>query len=169
MPLMRVSRLTVASCWFRSQRPRGPCGHAAAQLSPPFDLLIRNGRVLDGTGNPWFPADVAVKDGRIAAVGRLTDAQAATVIDATGKYVTPGFIDIHSHADDGSGPEGGLRDPNPVGARRRTWSRRASPPSSSTRTGARPGRSPGNARCSRRQGIGVNAMLLVGHGTVRRL
>ena len=56
----------------------------AGQPPPAYDLLIRNGRVLDGTGNPWFPADVAVKDGRIVAVGRLANAQATTVVDATG-------------------------------------------------------------------------------------
>ena len=64
-----------------------------------YDVLIRNGRVLDGTGNPWFGADIAVRDGRIVALGRLADdAEATTVIDADGLYVTPGFIDVHSHA-----------------------------------------------------------------------
>ena len=99
---------------------------AALQPSASYDLLIRNGRVLDGTGNPWFPADVAVKDGRIVAVGRLANAQATTVIDASGKYVTPGFIDIHSHADDGSGPEDGCEIRTVRGGRRRTWCLRAS-------------------------------------------
>ncbi|HTH25673.1 MAG TPA: amidohydrolase family protein, partial [Vicinamibacterales bacterium] len=86
----------------------------AAQPAPRFDLLIRNGRVMDGTGNPWFPADVGVVGGRITAIGQLADAPAARVIDAAGKYVVPGFIDIHSHADDGSGPRGGFRDPDPI-------------------------------------------------------
>lgn len=63
-----------------------------------YDILLRGGHVLDGTGNPWFQADVAVEDGRIAAVGRLEDASAERVIDVSGKIVAPGFIDIHSHA-----------------------------------------------------------------------
>ena len=140
----------------------------AAQPTQRYDLLIRNGRVMDGTGNPWFPADIAVQNGRIVAIGKLANAQAARVIDATGKFVTPGFIDIHSHADDGSGPRGGFRDRIRCDDRRRISSRRASPPSSSTRTAARRGRSTDQRALLEKTGIGPNAMLLVGHGTVRR-
>jgi N-acyl-D-amino-acid deacylase len=140
----------------------------SAQPAQRYDLLIRNGRVMDGTGNPWFPADVAVQNGRIVAIGPLPNAQAARVIDATGKFVTPGFIDIHSHADDGSGPRGGLRDPDPV--------RRSAPNLVSqgitTVVVNQDGRSPWPVSAQRAQleqaGIGPNAMLLVGHGTVRR-
>ena len=64
-----------------------------------FDILIRGGSVADGTGRPAFAADVAVSGGRIAAVGDLRGADAAQVWDASGKTVTPGFIDIHRHAD----------------------------------------------------------------------
>ena len=141
---------------------------AAAQPAQRFDLLIRNGRVMDGTGNPWFPADIGVQNGRVVAIGKLGDAQAARVIDATGKYVTPGFIDIHSHADDGSGPRGGFRDPDPV--------RRSAPNLVSqgitTVVVNQDGRSPWPLADQRalleKTGIGPNAMLLVGHGTVRR-
>ena len=66
-----------------------------------YDILIRGGRVLDGSGNPWFPNDVAIQNGRIAAVGQLDGASASRIIDADGLYVTPGFIDMHSHANSG--------------------------------------------------------------------
>src|SRR5215510_31439 len=65
-----------------------------------FDLLILNGRILDGTGNPSFVNDVGVRDGKIAAIGALGAARAARVIDAKGLAVAPGFIDIHNHSDD---------------------------------------------------------------------
>jgi len=65
----------------------------------PYDLLIRGGRVADGTGNPARFADVAVTNGRIAAVGRITG-DAKRVVDATGLVVAPGFIDLHTHADE---------------------------------------------------------------------
>jgi len=70
--------------------------HAPAQ---PHDLVIRHGRVVDGTGNPAFYADVAIRDGRIAAIGRVAG-QAADELDATGLVVAPGFIDVHTHADE---------------------------------------------------------------------
>jgi N-acyl-D-aspartate/D-glutamate deacylase len=66
-----------------------------------YDLLITNGRLLDGSGNPWYYADVGVRGDRIVAVGRLEGATARRVIDATGLYVAPGFIDVHTHAGTG--------------------------------------------------------------------
>ncbi len=65
----------------------------------PYDILIRGGRVIDGSGGAWFYADVGVRDGRIATVGDLGDAVATEVVDATGRVVTPGFIDMHTHSD----------------------------------------------------------------------
>jgi dihydroorotase/N-acyl-D-amino-acid deacylase len=64
-----------------------------------YDLLIINGHILDGSGSPWFEGSVAVKDGKIAAVGRLPNVAAQRVIDAGGLTVAPGFIDLHSHSD----------------------------------------------------------------------
>jgi len=64
-----------------------------------YDLIFKGGRVVDGTGNPWFKADVAVRDGRIAAVATRIDEDAGMVLDASGLVVAPGFIDIHTHTD----------------------------------------------------------------------
>jgi N-acyl-D-amino-acid deacylase len=67
---------------------------------PPYDLVIRGGKVVDGTGNPWFLGDVAIRGDRIAAVGRVPrDVEARRVIEARGLVVAPGFIDMHSHSD----------------------------------------------------------------------
>jgi N-acyl-D-amino-acid deacylase len=59
-----------------------------------YDLLIRNGRIVDGTGSPWYAGDVGIQEGKIAAIGRLGDAAAKQTIDAGGKIVAPGFIDM---------------------------------------------------------------------------
>jgi N-acyl-D-amino-acid deacylase len=64
-----------------------------------YDIIIKGGTILDGTGNAGKEADIGLKDDEITAVGKLGDAKAETVIDATGKYVTPGFIDITNHSD----------------------------------------------------------------------
>ncbi|OFW40605.1 MAG: hypothetical protein A3J28_02205 [Acidobacteria bacterium RIFCSPLOWO2_12_FULL_60_22] len=72
---------------------------AQSGQSATYDVLIRGGQVVDGTGNPWFAADVAITADRIAAVGRLPNARATRVIDAKGLVVAPGFIDLHTHSD----------------------------------------------------------------------
>src|SRR5687767_2823717 len=66
-----------------------------------FDVLIRNARIMDGTGNPWLRADLGITGDRITAVGKLPDATAVRVIDARDRIVAPGFIDVHSHAGNG--------------------------------------------------------------------
>src|SRR3954467_13243744 len=71
---------------------------AQAQRGAAFDLVIRNGRIIDGTGSPWYRGDVAVRGDTIARIAPRIDAPAARVIDAAGKVVAPGFIDIHTHA-----------------------------------------------------------------------
>jgi N-acyl-D-aspartate/D-glutamate deacylase len=65
---------------------------------PTYDILIRQARVLDGTGNPWVYADVGISDERITGVGDLSGESASREIDAAGLYLAPGFIDVHSHA-----------------------------------------------------------------------
>jgi N-acyl-D-amino-acid deacylase len=66
--------------------------------TPIYDLLIKNGRLVDGTGSPWYRADVAVLGDTIARIAPRIDAPATRTIDAAGKVVSPGFIDLHTHA-----------------------------------------------------------------------
>jgi dihydroorotase/N-acyl-D-amino-acid deacylase len=66
--------------------------------APVYDLVIRNGRIIDGTGSPWYRADLAVRGDTIARIAPRIDAPAARAIDAAGKVVAPGFIDLHTHA-----------------------------------------------------------------------
>jgi N-acyl-D-amino-acid deacylase len=71
---------------------------ALSQAQPSFDVIVRGGTVVDGSGAPRYLADVAIADRSIARIGNLTGARATIEIDATGQYVAPGFINIHSHA-----------------------------------------------------------------------
>lgn len=136
---------------------------------PQYDLVITGGRILDGTGNPWYHADLGISNGKITAIGNLAGQPARRVINASGKIVAPGFIDIHSHADDGASPRGGFRDEDPK--------RRAAPnvvmQGVTTVVVNHDGRSPWPIREQRtlleQNGIGTNTLLLVGHGTIRRL
>ena len=59
-----------------------------------FDLVITNGHIIDGTGSPWYSGDIGIRDGKIAAIGNLSDAQRTRTIDAHGMVVAPGFIDM---------------------------------------------------------------------------
>lgn len=131
----------------------------SAQSPERFDVLIRNGRLLDGTGNPWYFADVGIRDGRIVAVGSLRNATAARVIDATGRYVSPGFIDVHSHS------AGGLARPELSGARQLLAQ-------GVTTVMVNPdGGGPTDLVAQRaelsRNGLGVNVALLVPHNSLR--
>ncbi len=130
-----------------------------------FDVLIRGGRVIDGTGNPWFNADVGIRGGKIAAVGKLTGATARRVVDARGKVVIPGFIDMHSHAVSSSG----LQSPD---ARRRAAPNLVTQ-GITTVAGNPDGRGPTSIAQQKAEleelGIGLNAILMIGHNTVREM
>jgi N-acyl-D-amino-acid deacylase len=132
-------------------------------LAQPYDLLIRGGRVLDGAGNPAMYADVGVRNGKIAAVGRLGAAAATRTIDAKGKYVCPGFIDLHSHADGGLASEDRRRRAAPNLVSQGITTVCVNP------DGASPWPLSAQRAAYERLGIGPNAALMIGHGTVRRL
>jgi N-acyl-D-amino-acid deacylase len=72
---------------------------AAGAEERPYDLVITNARVVDGSGNPWFRADVGIKGGRVARVGRVAASEGARAIDAQGRILAPGFIDVHAHVE----------------------------------------------------------------------
>jgi N-acyl-D-amino-acid deacylase len=126
-----------------------------------FDVLIRNAQVYDGNGNPWIRADVGIVGDRIQVVGRVAaDAQARTVIDATGLALAPGFIDVHSHAGGGLA-SGELKHGQPVLAQGIT-----------TVVVNPDGGGPVDLVSQRdaytKQGVGPNVALMVPHGSIRR-
>jgi N-acyl-D-amino-acid deacylase len=125
-----------------------------------FDVVIRNARVMDGSGNPWLRMDVGIRGDRIAAVGRLGDAAAARTIDAGDRLVTPGFIDVHSHAGEGL-THGELRQGRPLLAQGITTIV-ANPDGGGPVDLAR------QREAFERGGLGPNVVLLIGHGSVRR-
>jgi N-acyl-D-amino-acid deacylase len=75
-------------------------------LAVEADILVRDARVVDGTGSPWFVSDVAITNGRISAMGRNLDVDAKRTIDAGGRVLAPGFIDVHTHVESGTSREG---------------------------------------------------------------
>ena len=134
---------------------------AAPQPQPParYDIVIRNGRILDGSGNPWLAADIGIRGGRIADMGRLGNAPAARVIDASGLTVAPGFIDVHSHAS--TGLAGELNDARQLLAQGLTTVM-LNPDGGGT-PDLRAQRASFETR-----GVGVNVALYVPHGSIRR-
>ena len=124
-----------------------------------YDVLIRNGRVLDGSGNPWIATDIGIRGGRIVDMGRLGNAAAARVIDARGLTVSPGFIDVHSHA--AQGLEGSLKEARQLIAQGITTA--ALNPDGGGTPDLRAQRAGFEQR-----GVGVNVALYVPHGAIRR-
>ena len=124
-----------------------------------YDILIRNGRVLDGSGNPWQAADIAIAGGRIVGMGRLDGAAATRTIDATGLTVTPGFIDVHSHA--ANGLAGPLRDARQLLAQGLTTV-------VLNPDGGGPVDIRGQRALFERGGTGVNVAFYAPHGSIRR-
>src|SRR5271169_4438197 len=70
------------------------CSALAFAADAPFDLVISNGHIIDGTGSPWYSGDVGIRDGKVAAIGNLAAAARKRTIDAAGLVVAPGFIDM---------------------------------------------------------------------------
>jgi N-acyl-D-amino-acid deacylase len=133
---------------------------ASQSTQPAFDVLVRNGRVYDGSGNPWRRADIGIRGDRVVAVGHFPNATAATIIDAKDRVVAPGFIDVHSHALS-SITNSALREARALIAQGVT-----------TVVGNPDGGGPVDlkqqaAGLAEDGGIGVNAALLIGHGSVR--
>jgi N-acyl-D-aspartate/D-glutamate deacylase len=139
-----------------------------------MDLLIKNGCIVDGSGNPWFKGEIGINSGKISKVGISVDGQADSVIDANQLVVCPGFIDIHSHGE--TGLENHPRADNLV--------RQGVTLFVGGQCGSSPAPTPGRSIISGRQtwnyptfedyfnkiesnGLGVNAAFLVGHGTLR--
>ncbi|MDX2031671.1 MAG: D-aminoacylase [Blastocatellia bacterium] len=98
---MQIKRLSLSLLFLMLSPIVSTVGPRAQSQAVEFDLLLTRGRIVDGTGNPWFEADLAIRDGRIAAIGRIDSARAARVIDARGLIVAPGFIDVHTHIESG--------------------------------------------------------------------
>lgn len=76
-------------------------GAGISGFTQSYDVIIRNGRIIDGTGNPWYYGDVGIVKNKIVAIGKLDPAQSTRVLDATGHVVSPGFIDVHAHIEGG--------------------------------------------------------------------
>ncbi|MFO7769019.1 MAG: amidohydrolase family protein [bacterium] len=131
-----------------------------ASQPEPYDIILYGGRVLDGTGNPWYRADIGIRGGFIVEVRDLAGVPARRVVDISGHYVAPGFIDTHTHA-------GGALDEEERSGARPLLSQGI------TTIMANPdGGGPVDLRAQRggllEHGLGVNVGLMIGHAAVRR-
>ncbi|MEY4939443.1 MAG: hypothetical protein RIQ93_1178 [Verrucomicrobiota bacterium] len=134
-------------------------GAIAFARAQSYDVLIRGGRVIDGAGTPWLQADIGINGDRIVAVGRLPRATAKQVIEATGLYVAPGFIDAHSHAVPGLGrAETAAAEPL---LRQGVTTVLVNP------DGAGPTDLVAQRRALSANGMGVNVAQMIGHNSVR--
>ena len=144
-----VSLLLLVTC---------ACARSGVPAAPAYDLLITGGTVIDGTGAPGYRADVAVKDGRIAAMSRerIPASRAARVVDATGLVVAPGFVDLHAHLD----PL--LRLPGAESAVRQGVTTALGGPDGGSPLPLAP-----YLDSARTLGLGINVAFLAGHNTIR--
>ena len=90
---MRAKSILLRLLFFLTLMIVSCCALAQAQV-PAFDTVITNGYIMDGTGSPWYSGDIGIRDGKIAAIGNLADSARKRTIDAAGKVVAPGFIDM---------------------------------------------------------------------------
>lgn len=134
-------------------------GPLAAQRAPSYDVLIRGGTVIDGTGRPRYRADVALRGGTIVRVSRtpIDASRARSVIDATGRIVAPGFIDLHAHL------EPLLRIPSAESAVRQGVTLALGGPD-----GGSPLPLAAYMDSAQRAGLGINVAYLVGHNVIRQ-
>ena len=123
-----------------------------------YDLAVINGRIIDGTGNPWFYGSIAIKGDRIVEIGAVDPKRAARVIDASGLIVAPGFIDVHTHVESSLGDNPAADNFLRMGV---TSLVTGNCGSSMTDVGA-------YLKQSEARGMAVNLATLVGHGSVRR-
>jgi N-acyl-D-amino-acid deacylase len=136
------------------------CSFLQCSIAPSFDVVIFGGTLVDGTGKPAFAADIGIQDGKITKIGRLKKDRGWNSIDATGKYVAPGFIDVHTHCDDG------------IADKRRNAALNYLTQGVTLLVGGNCGG--GTYRVNdyfsrlEEQGIGPHIIHLVGHGTVRQ-
>jgi N-acyl-D-amino-acid deacylase len=149
--LAALCLLTLCSC-----AQHRPAAATAPAVEPPRDLVIRNGRIIDGTGNTWFYGDVLVRGGKIAAIGKIDAKSDAAVIDATGLVVAPGFIDVHTHADNDA-----------IGSRCENFIRDGVTTLVVGNCGGSPRDVGDYFRRLSDRGSACNAALLIGHNTVR--
>jgi N-acyl-D-amino-acid deacylase len=127
---------------------------------PGFDVLIKNGRIVDGTGNPWFYGDIGIRGDTIAAVGSLAGKTAVRTIDAAGMVVAPGFIDVHTHCDQGFAEAGANANLNYLTQGVTTVI--------TGNCGNGTFRIADTKSAWEKQGLGTNAVPLVGFGTIRK-
>jgi len=160
---LRIARgLAAVIAVLLSAYSPAPTAAAAGSSQEQFDILITGGRVFDGSGNPWFFADVGIIGDRIVAIGDLSGRSAPVVIDAADRIVVPGFVDLHSHADEG---RISLANPDAASAPNLVTQ------GITTVVVGQDGRYQfpvgERAELYRTQGIGPNVVQLVGHGSVR--
>lgn len=132
-----------------------------------YDLVILNGQVMDGSGNPWYYQDLGIIDGKIVKLGLLQPTDGREVIDARGKIVSPGFIDIHSHADGNQGDVSGIRKDHPMMKAAHNLVMQGITTVVVNHDGRSPESIADQIAQLERQGHGPNVAVLIGHNSIR--